>query len=556
MFAAPRLILPGRGNFNYLPQELFAMAVHQTTHLIKTVVILCGLLLTFQLSGCATATSSLECGVESMNPTVMGAVDSFESAALAIKLSNQVLLEMPISEQDSWPDKLYGTPSGGDMLKMGLSLLGASQGVAVPFEIDPKTGLPRPTSALYLFLKEREQMLNKEASHDDLLFFRTQSPRVIAREIPIHRRKTTISLIDEHVYRNPLMAFGVVTANREEMIRVQQDLDLLAQGFKQCDAWVHTSREGDIKPAACRDPALTSAALEIRIKKASYSSGQPDSSDVPEQPVEGGNQAAIKPPRDLRDALSNNNSDRPETKRAIGSLQNKKETSTAGKSKTTKNAKQGATSGRRKPSRATQEIDQGVIYVSEQDRQLTEKSEELATMQQNYGKLAGRVYDAAVAGADFSVAAIVKIGCAIVNGARALPNIESEFKGARGVYNLVLVTSRVKMIISAFGYYKDNLGLQYTAYTAMYQQIKGSYPELKDEDPVKAEKTARALQRIQLATAELRFLEPKFQLLAQGQLDQFTDDDLTRLQRLAALYPDQQALRDDLLLAWSGVYAH
>lgn len=525
------------------------MAAQLTTHLIQSAMLLCGLLLALQLNGCATATSTLECGAESMNPTVMSAVDSFESAALAIKLSNQVLLEMPISEQDSWPDKLYGAPSGGGMLKMGLSLLGASQGVAVPFEVDPKTGLPRPTSALYLFLKEREQMLAKEASRDDLLFFRSQPSRVIAREIPLHRRQANTALIDEHVYRNPLMAFGVVTANREEMVRVQQDLDLLAQGFKQCDAWVHASREGDIKPAACRDPALTSAALEVRIKKASYSPDQSAPAVAPEAPAED-NQPLLSPPRNLRDALSGTSSDRPGRKRAIGSLQNKKETSAAGQNKATRNTKQAAASGRRKQSQS----DQGVIYVSEQDRQLTEKSEELATMQQNYGKLAGRVYDAAVAGADFSVAALVKIGCAIVNGARALPNIENEFKGARGVYNLVLVTSRVKMIINAFGYYKDNLGLQYTAYTAMYQQIKGSYPELKDDEPVKNEKTAQALQRIQLATAELQQLEPKLQLLAQGQLDQVSDDDLARLQRLAALYPDQQQLRSDLLLAWSNLY--
>jgi len=532
------------------------MTAHRTTLTIKTIVLLCGLLLALQLNGCATATSGLECGVESLNPTVMGAVDSFESAALAIKLSNQVLLEMPISEQDSWPDKLYGAPSGGGMLKMGLSLLGASQGVAVPFEIDPKTGLPRPTSALYLFLKEREQMLSREASRDDLLFFRSQSPRVIAREIPFQRRQASTPLIDEHVYRNPLMAFGVVTANREEMIRVQQDLDLLAQGFKQCDAWVHASKEGDIKPAACRDPALTSADLEARIKKASYSPDQPDPAGVPEQPVEE-NQPVIKPPRDLRDALSDSDSNRSGRKPVISSLKNRKGGSAPTKA-ATNNRRTGQTTAASKRSRPqpAQAVSRGLIYVSEQDRQLSEKSEELATMQQNYGRLAKRVYDAAVAGADFSIAALVKIGCAIVNGARALPNIEEEFKGARGAYNLVLVTSRVKMIISAFGYYKDNLGLQYTAYTAMYQQIKGSYPELKDEDPVKTEKTARALQRIQLATAELRFLEPKFQLLAQGQPDQFTDDDLTRLQRLAALYPDQQTLRDDLLLAWSGVYAH
>jgi len=83
-----------------------------------------------------------------------------------------------------------------------------------------------------------------------------------------------------------------------------------------------------------------------------------------------------------------------------------------------------------------------------------EKTEELETMRKNYGKLAGRVYNASVAGADFTTAAIIKIGCAIVNGARALPNINNEFKGARGVYNLTMVVSRVKMIISAFGFYQ------------------------------------------------------------------------------------------------------
>jgi hypothetical protein len=531
------------------------MAAHQTTLCIKTVVLLCGLLLALQLSGCATATSGLECGVESLNPTVMGAVDSFESAALAIKLSNQVLLEMPISEQDSWPDKLYGAPSGSGMLKMGLSLLGASQGVAVPFEIDPTTGLPRPTSALYLFLKEREQMLNKEASREDLLFFRTQSPRVIAREIPFHRRQPTTALIDEHVYRNPLMAFGVVTANREEMVRVQQDLDLLAQGFKQCDAWVHASREGDIKPAACRDPALTSAALGARIKKASYAPDDTASAATPEQPTEDA-QPLLKPSRDLRDALNDSKSNRSGRKTSSSTLKNKKAASAPTRATTNnRGTKQTTAANKRKQSQPPQETSRGIIYVSEQDRQLSEKGEELATMRQNYGRLASRVYDAAVAGADFSVAALVKIGCAIVNGARALPNIEEEFKGARGVYNLVLVTSRIKMIISAFGYYKNNLGLQYTAYTAMYQQIKGTYPELKDDDPSAQTKTAQALQRIQLATAELQLLEPKLQLLAQGQLNQFSDDDLARLQRLAALYPDQHELRDDLLLAWSHVYA-
>jgi len=243
------------------------MTAQHIPHIIRSGLLLGGLLLAALLSGCATATSSLECGLESMNPTVMATVDSFESAALAIKLSNRVLLEMPINEQDSWPDKLYGAPSGAGMLMMGLSLLGSSQGITVPFEIDPSTGLPRPTSALYLFLKEREKLLTKEVSRDDLSFFRSQPPQVIARQIPLHRRQANVQLIDEHVYRNPLMAFGVVTANQDEMVRVQQDVELLAKGFKQCDAWVHASREGDVKSAACQDPALKQGALEARIKK-------------------------------------------------------------------------------------------------------------------------------------------------------------------------------------------------------------------------------------------------------------------------------------------------
>jgi len=267
-------------------------------------LLLGGLLLTGQLSGCATATSSLECGVESLNPTVMAAVDSFESAALAIKLSNRVLLEMPISEQESWPDKLYGSPSGGDLFKMGLSLLGASQGVSIPLEIDPTTGLPRPTSALYLFLKERERMLAKEVNREDLSFFRSQPPRVIAREIPSHRRLPNLQLIDDHVYRNPLMAFGVVTANRDEMVRVQQDIDLLAQGFKQCDAWVHASQEGEIKPAACQDPALKQDVLEARMKKASFT---PDGSSPSAEPQPLDGQPAVRPPSDLRDAVGGSN---------------------------------------------------------------------------------------------------------------------------------------------------------------------------------------------------------------------------------------------------------
>lgn len=518
--------------------------------------LLVGLLL-LQLTGCATTTSTLECGAETMNPTVMGAVDSFESAALAIKLSNQVLLEMPINEQDSWPELLYGAPSGLGLFKMGLSLFASSQGITVPLEIDPQTGLPRPTSALYLFLKEREQMLAKEISREDHAFFRSQPPQVIAREIPLKRRKPNLELIDEHVYRNPLMAFGVVTANRAEMVRVQQDIDLLAKGFRQCDAWIHASREGEVKPAACQDPALKQDALQARMKKAAFTDDRPTPAPQPEPTVT--EPQPVAPPTDLRDATASNakasgsrstqsNKRQDRQRQPAQNTRNRTHTpaapAAASSSKRSGAAPVAAARPEQKPLPAT-----GVIYITEQDRQVGEKTEELEVMRQNYGKLAGRVYKAAVAGADFSMSAMVKIGCAIVNGARALPNIQNEFRGARGVYNMAMVISRVKMIIDAFGYYKDNLGLQYTAYTTMYQQIKGTYPDLKDEEPARDEKTAQALQRIEQAQAAWRYLEPKLLQLAQGTAVTFTDDDLARLAALADLYPDHQAIQQDFLLA-------
>lgn len=522
---------------------------------LKKMGLLCTLVvLASHLNGCATATSSLECGVESLNPTVMAAIDSFESAALAIKLSNRVLLEMPINEQDAWPDKLYGAPSGAGLFKMGLSLFGASQGITIPLEIDPSTGLPRPTSALYIFLKERERMLSSEVSREDLRFFKSQSARVIAREIPYHRRQPNVQLIDEHVYRNPLMAFGVVTANRDEMIRVQQDIDLVSQGFKQCDAWVHASREGEVKPAACQDPALKQDALESRMKKASFTPSRPTPPPPAQEQQPADEGPAVAPPRDLHDAVGGNSK-----ASAARKADTRKQRNAAKRGKRNEpmvlaeasSSKQSAVDTLPPPAPSSEATPaQGVIYVNEQERQIGEKTEELETMRKNYGKLSSRVYNAAVAGADFTTASIVKIGCAVVNGARALPNIKNEFKGARGVYNLAMVISRVKMIINAFGYYQKNLGLQFTAYTTMYQQIKGTYPDLQDDDPNRQQKTAQALQRIAKAGELLQELEPKMTQLAQGQEVQFSDDDLQRLTSLAKLYPDQQQLEQEFLLAW------
>lgn len=532
------------------------MRTQHIPHTARSVLLLGALLLAALLSGCATATSSLECGVESMNPTVMATVDSFESAALAIKLSNRVLLEMPINEQDSWPDKLFGAPSGAGMLMMGISLLGSSQGITMPFEIDPTTGLPRPTSALYIFLKEREKLLTKEVSRDDLNFFRSRPPQVIARAIPPHHRQPNVQLIDDHVYRNPLMAYGVVTANRDEMIRVQQDVELLAKGFKQCDAWVHASREGEIKSAACQDPALKQDALAARLKKASYTPDRPLSA-APPLDVQPPEEPLIKPPRDLRDAMGSNSRDKAGKSKKIRDLSKSRSSKTirGKKSEPTKLAEP-TPSRQIDPAPLETAPVQKVLYVSEQERQMTEKAEELATMRQNYGKLAGRVYNASVAGADFTAAAIVKIGCAAVNGVRALPNINNEFKGAKGVYNLTMVVSRVKMIINAFGFYQQNLGLQFTAYTTMYQQIKGTYPDLKDDDPVREQKTAQALQRIAQANDLLQQLEPKLALLAQDQDVTFSDEDLGRLASLSKLYPDQRQTEQDFLLAWNSIADH
>lgn len=540
---------------------------------LKLLSVAACLALTTQLSGCATATSGLECAAESMNPTVMAAIDSFESAAMAIRLSNKVLLEMPIHEQDSWPGLLYGAPSGAALFKMGLSLFGATQGVNIALEIDPQTGLPRPTSALYLFLKERDQMLAKEASREDIRFFKSQPPNVIAREIPFHLRKRNVQLIDEHVYRNPLMAFGVVTANRQEMVRVQQDVDLLAKGFRQCDAWLHKSREGEVKPAACQDPALKQDALEARMKKASYTPPNGTPAPAPAQPaVEEAPAPApppVAPPRDLGASAGSNKASAANNGRS--SMNNKKARNTKNrKGKTVEPQPEALEANAAKrnavevapaavssaPPPPPPANGKGIIYVSERDRQIAEKTEELETMRKNYGKLAGRVYNAAVAGADFTMASTVKIGCAIVNGVRALPNINNEFRGARGVYNIAMVISRVRMVMNSFSFYKDNLGLQYTAYKTMYQQIKGTYPDLKDDDPETEKKTLEAMRRIELATAVLKDLEPKFELIAKGLDVEFTDAEAARLNTVARLYPDQKTLETEMLAAWKADLRH
>jgi hypothetical protein len=404
---------------------------------IKYVVLAALLALaTSGLSGCATGMSALECGAESMNPTVMAALDSFESAAISIKLSNRVLLNSPLSEQDSWPNDLFGAPSGVALFKMGLSAFASSQGITLATEIDPATGWPRPTSALYIFLKEREKLLNKHVNKQDIAFFKPQPRDVYYRELGPRKKPGTTH---EYVYRNPLMAYGVVANNKKEMLQLEEEINLTANGYTQCDAFLRsassTSTE-DVKKAACKDPAL------------------------------------------------------------------KDETITAA---------------------------------------LKEKTEDMATMEKNYGKLANKIYSASVAGADFTMASTVKIACAVVNGIRAFPNIQNEFRRMRGVYNAAMLFPRIKMVFGSLGIYKDNLGLQYTVYKTMYQQIKGKY-QIKDENPATEQNTREALRRIDLAETALQQLEPKLMLAFAGEPVEFSDQEAKKIELIAAMFPAKDTM--------------
>lgn len=398
-----------------------------------------------QLAGCSTTTALLECGAEAMNPTVMAAVDSFESAGMAIKLSNVVLLETPLSEQDEWPLQLFGTMDVKSMAKMGVALAGSTQGVTVPLEIDPETGFPRPTSALYIYLKEREKMLLGLNNKDDIKFFKGQKVSVIKRDPP-KGRTIKEGTIDKNIYRNPLMAYGVVTANNNALLEMQQEVENTANGYKTCNYFVYSSKEEvkdeAIKKKACPDPSMKDETIKAKL--------------------------ATK----------------------IG-----------------------------------------------------EKHEEKAQAEKAYGKLANKVYKASIAGADFSAAATTKLICAIINGVRALPNINNEFKGLKGAYNTAMILPRVKNLIGSLGMYKDNIGFQWTVYKTMYQQIKGTY-EIKDDEPTK-----QALQRINAVEVALAEMEPKLALAVAGAPVQFSDAELVRMNVLAAMFPTEKELEHTLFAA-------
>jgi hypothetical protein len=392
----------------------------------------------FQLNGCATATSLGECAAENYNPTIGAALDSFESAAIAIKISNRVLLRAPLSEQDTWPSSLFGTPSGAAIVKGAFSILGTMAGVSgAAIEIDPETGFPRPQSALYIFLKDRREMLNREIQKEDVAYFKKNTAEIYR---PLGDRKKT-ETYDENVYRNVLMAYGVVTNNKEEMLKVELDIQQTELGFTQCDAWAHKSKAGEVKETYCKDPALKDATL-------------------------------------------------------ISSL-------------------------------------------------VRGKVEDIESKKKAYGPLANKVYNASVAGADFTVAASTKIICAIAVAVRAVPNMANEFKGWKGAVNIGLLPSRIKNVVSAFGIYRDNLGLQITAYKTMYNQIRNLGYEVKEEEP----KIKEALQRIEAAEPILQCLLPKFDDLIAGREVEFTLEDQRGLKILAGLYPSEDSFGGKTRLA-------
>jgi len=95
---------------------------------------------------------------------------------------------------------------------------------------------------------------------------------------------------------------------------------------------------------------------------------------------------------------------------------------------------------------------------------------------------------------------------------------------------------RIKMIFNSLGIYKNNLGLQYTVYTTMYQQVKGKY-QIKDDNPAAEQKTREALRRIELAEATMQQIEPKLMLALAGEPVEFSDQEAKKMEQIAAMFP-------------------
>lgn len=377
-----------------------------------------GLLL---VSGCATVTAFTESALN--KPSISDTVDSFESAALAIKTSNRILLHAPISEQDTWPEKLYHAPDMANALKMALSGIGSYYNVTIPTEFDPETGFPRPTSPLYIMIKDRNQMLDRELNKHYVAFF-SQNPNDITCSI-IDKQP---DCVNEFAYRNPLMAYGTITGNSLELVKLEQKVDLMSQGYRECDAWVRRSHEGDVVPAACKDTGLKGDEVERSM-------------------------------------------------------------------------------------------------------QINLTKEELEIARKNYGRLSKRIYQASVAGADFTAAAVTKIGIAIIKFPRAVKNAQEEFSGWKGAVNTAMILPRLKNLFSAIDIYKTHLGTQLIAYKTMYKQLNEKYDTTDDE------KTREAKTRIERFSVAYAKLAPKLEILARGGNVEFSVQEALQWERLAASYP-------------------
>lgn len=190
-------------------------------------------------SGCATGTALVE-GVISPS-SIKDTLDSVESAALAIRVSNQILLHKRLTEKCQWPEKLQQAPSNNTMLKMGVSGFAMSQGQDIPFEIDNVTGFPRPTSPLYLMLKERQSMIN-------------------AVRVP----KGSV------VYKNALYAFGAVRGNQAEVAGLEKEMLMNEKGSIKCTNLVFSKNKisaRELKEHYCNVNALKDPKLDYQKKE-------------------------------------------------------------------------------------------------------------------------------------------------------------------------------------------------------------------------------------------------------------------------------------------------
>lgn len=183
--------------------------------------------------GLTTATSLI---TQVITPaSVRDTVDSLETALIAIRLSNTTLLHTPLSENCRWPIELSKAPSNQMLVKMGVSGALMSQGKSAAFEIDKRTGLPRPTSPLYLMLKDKEKVLK-----------RAKRP-------------------NQKCYRNALRAFGVVSMDNDDIAALERALVANEKGQQKCQGLIGANNktfQKGIKEKYCESKALKVVKLD------------------------------------------------------------------------------------------------------------------------------------------------------------------------------------------------------------------------------------------------------------------------------------------------------